>query len=1096
MKKACSMKPNLLTGLTLWLGWCAISFAQHIQVAPLNPQFIGYQQKIRSGVIPPLFTKGGHPLGFIPPPIDISYISKGRRVKIVRQPMPAKYDLRTEGKLTPVKDQGEYGTCWAFATYGSLESCTITASGEVWDFSENNLANWVQDNYDGLGWDSGNSSLSTAYLSGWMGPVAEVDDPYPNPEPWTPKPVKKHIQEVLSLPDRTGPLDNDIIKQAIMRYGAVSTAMYYDDYYFNSSTNAYYYDGTEWANHAVCIVGWDDNYPRTNFSLQPLGDGAFIVRNSWGPSWGDGGYFYVSYYDSQIGTSNVIFPAGESVNNYASMYQYDTLGFTSLVGYSYSSTAWFANIFAAIRTESIMAVSFYTPVPNSIYAVYVYTGVTPGQPISGTLKSSKNGEFAIPGYHTVILDSPVVVSSGQRFSVVIYINTPGWDLPVAVETPIGGYSSKARANPGESFVSPDGKQWSDITTYLPNTNVCLKAFATPLPVALKKTVDKEIAKPGGELTYTITYKNNSNYNLKDLTLTDKIPQNTTYVENSATGNPIFDGSKLKWKLDLPVGAQGNVSFKVKIGSSVANGVIISNKASLPDISIESNIVSTTVDSIPPKIETISPLGGNVSPYPPIAVRIKDDHLNDKNLSFKLDNQNITLTYDALNDCYIGFPPSPLSSGSHSLIVSASDLVGNVSQITVNFNVPATYLPSKTIELVSIPFKVKDNKVRNVLTNLEHSALWRGVGYEFSSDPTLIPGGGLWVKFSSTPPNIIFNGKIEKGDKQVSVYLEKGWQIVGLPWPYVIPVSSLKVQVGSNLLPISEATSYIAPLFYRWDSQTTTYKIASSSLQGAERYLYPWFGYWARVKQNCTLVFPVNPWSSKEVRHKDYGDMLWSIGVQALFPDGKDETVYIGLSRREFQAPLPPSPPSSTYSPRFFILKNNQPLLISLEEEKGPTHTWTLCLRDQGAVTLRFTNLSQLPKGVQMILRDGKRRIYIPTTPSVELDIEGEKRIIVEAGRGLLPSLLISGLEVRSTRGGVNIFWNLSGECNVRLMIKGLDGRTIGGINKRGFAGINSFFWDCRDKEGRRLPAGIYIIELMAQDDANQIVKAIRMVNLR
>ncbi|MBC7330081.1 hypothetical protein H5T88_06955 [bacterium] len=501
-------RKGILLILGISLLWVGVAYAQPF-LAPLNPKFLEFRENVGKGIVPPLFTKSGHPLGLLPSPFNFSAINRGRIVSLSRQPLPSRYDLRQQGRLTPVKDQDVYGTCWAHATFGSLESCDLTETGKVWDFSENNLTNWAADNYDPVapgepfGWNGGFALSSVAYLAGWFGPVEEVDDPYPNPGSWQQLTVRQHIQKVYSLPDRTGPLDNDIIKSAVMRYGAVYTSMYYDDAYFNPSTNAYYYSGSEYGNHSVCIVGWDDNYPRTNFSTEPPGDGAFIVRNSWGSSWGEGGYFYISYYDTAIGIENAVFAAGEDVTNYTNIYQYDPLGVVTFTGYG-GSTAWFANIFTAVSDEPISAVSFYTPVVNTSYTVYVYTNVAPGQPRSGTLAGSKSGTLPLPGYHTILLDVPVQVAQGQKFSVVVYLNTPGWDAPIPVEIPVAGYSSKATANPGESFISSDGVSWEDITSYFYNTNVCVKAFSG-LPAFSGANFTPSKGAPSTLFTFTLLY---------------------------------------------------------------------------------------------------------------------------------------------------------------------------------------------------------------------------------------------------------------------------------------------------------------------------------------------------------------------------------------------------------------------------------------------------------------------------------------------------------------------------------------------------------------------------------------------------------------
>lgn len=144
------------------------------------------------------------------------------------------------------------------------------------------------------------------------------------------------------------------------------------------------------------------------------------------------------------------------------------------VGYG-STTAWFANVFTAVADEQLSAVSFYTASLNSRFQLYVYKNVTSG-PRSGSLAGTVSGTIASAGYHTISIGSPIFLPSGQDFSIVVKLTTPGYTFPVPIKYPMFNYSSLATANSGEGYVSSNGTEWSDLTLSFSDSNVCLKAF--------------------------------------------------------------------------------------------------------------------------------------------------------------------------------------------------------------------------------------------------------------------------------------------------------------------------------------------------------------------------------------------------------------------------------------------------------------------------------------------------------------------------------------------------------------------------------------------------------------------------------------------
>ncbi len=289
------------------------------------------------------------------------------------------------------------------------------------------------------------------------------------------------------IPGREGPTDNELIKQLVTDNGALSVGMYMDPSESTDVEDAgeayttYYSPQRRNENHGVDVVGWDDSFPASRFQGSdgaPPGDGAFLVRNSWGTGFGDGGYFWVSYYDGSFALDRgtgmwggcTSYSDVEDVHNYSRIYQYDKLGVNSHWGYG-SSRVWGANRFTAARTQNIAAASFYT-LSSSTHV----RGVG-GQELLEPPQAGLEGRPSFPA--TPPSPSPRSCASAQAdgSSSPIKLRSPGERYPLATERRIRDWSPAASARRGQSYISRNGSKWTDATRVHANMNVCLKAFA-------------------------------------------------------------------------------------------------------------------------------------------------------------------------------------------------------------------------------------------------------------------------------------------------------------------------------------------------------------------------------------------------------------------------------------------------------------------------------------------------------------------------------------------------------------------------------------------------------------------------------------------
>jgi len=508
------------------------------------------------------------------------------------------YTFEVEKDYLPaVRDQNPYGSCWAHSAMCIAETSYVMESGvapESLDYNEyhhvwyayheakdelgllggdRNYNNTKKNDLDG----GGNLLVSLAMLSAWIGASDATEEEYnaedilyyeanslngaKEPEAsfaWT---DAAHMENgyILTMPSVDYPeyweMDMKIVKQAVMDYGAVGMS------YFAYHTEPFYVENAYQyvnqyvdTNHAVTIVGWDDTIPAEAFGITPPGDGAWLVRNSWGEDWGQNGYFWLSYYDLSIGANAFVFDF-TSEDNYDNNYQYD--GGSNYAGYySANNEIIGANAFVADSDELIEAVGLGTVNVGVDYIIDIYRNLdADALPNEGNLVFSQTGHLDYAGFHTIELSSPVAVEEGERYAIAVTICSPGGTATMCCDYTSDGWGwvwFKSYAKAGQSYLMNwDGFEDMnpDNTEYADGENLRIKSFTN------ERNDSGDIKVTGLKFAQTT----------EDVIVTESIQLKPVFTPTIATN------MKLNWKSSdesvATVDEYGNVTA-LKIGTAL------------------------------------------------------------------------------------------------------------------------------------------------------------------------------------------------------------------------------------------------------------------------------------------------------------------------------------------------------------------------------------------------------------------------------------------------------------------------------------------------------------------------------------------------
>jgi C1A family cysteine protease len=373
-------------------------------------------------------------------------------------------------RITPVRDQGTSGLCWAFSAAALMETSLLQRytdeNKNALDLSEEQLAYFYFNRQDDPLHNTGDMQMvyqdsdeATAYrhasgspiyllqeLSTGQGIAKEADVPfyltrrvdskgnvYYKESSAVPSKNKAYISYAGLESYETFDYSVDKVKKEIMENGAVAVSMYYENASRNLTTNGYYDSANMRSNHVVTLVGWDDAFAVSKFNSggRPKKSGAWIAKNSWGDDWGDGGYFYISYENATMLGCVSVSAVKTAERKYSNLYFYDGLAMVGnsccldpVSAVSGENMTAGANVYevkaGAGRGEAIGEISLCTWTGNARYKVTVFTDLLDtDDPTSGRRAVSQPVQMNGAGLNTFRLPKEVVVSSGSWYSIVV-----------------------------------------------------------------------------------------------------------------------------------------------------------------------------------------------------------------------------------------------------------------------------------------------------------------------------------------------------------------------------------------------------------------------------------------------------------------------------------------------------------------------------------------------------------------------------------------------------------------------------------------------------------------------------------------------------
>jgi len=387
------------------------------------------------------------------------------------------------------------------------------------------------------------------------------------------------------------------------------------------------------------------------------------------------------------------------------------------------------------------------------------------------------------------------------------------------------------------------------------------------------------------------------------------------------------------------------------------------------------------------------------------------------------------------------------------------------------------------------------------------------------------GYGYWLNaLEGTPPAVIGRAVAPNLDEPVIVPLYEGWNLIGNPFPYTISLNDLFVrlpgQSSAQAIPFQEAVTRGWVPEYLWDYTEAGYWLVAGWPElGVQPDLPPWNGFWLWANQRLELVIygprivPFLETSPAKSRVSEAASGQWRLQLTATAGGLSDTFNFVGAtgSARPQGLRVATPPRASPYVDLSFLDAAGRAYAVDLRPQTQDRMEWDFVVETDQAgaeVTLNWGDLSMVPQGYRVLLTDLETQAvrFLKTTRAYTFRAAptqggpgGPRRFRLTVERADQAGLQITGFRVQPAREGQSMVltFTLSAAAEVRAEVRSLAGRSVAVLSpgESRAAGLQQLAWDGRDEQGRPVPPGTYVCEVLGVTETGETAKVIRTLTV-